>query len=424
MNARRPLVSLIAALALGLVVGAAAPASSGGRIAATGATALPASAPGEQIAWAIAQINGGAESLTAEDVAAHFTPHFLATLPAPVIVKVLQDNARQLGPIRLRGLAGHPSSTSLIALIETRRGMKAAIYATVERRSPHRLTGFEITDRPDLGASEIASPGPYTGPFPVGGGRTLFLNCTGTGSPTVILEAGAGGGSNSWRKVQRPLSQHTRVCSYDRANLPGGSSTPAPKPQTANDIVRDLHRALAAARVPTPYVFAGHSNGGLYARLYASYHPADVVGLVLVDSISEEQPARERALLRKLLPARQWQLWLQQQRHPPPFVEYVGDEQVDIPTSYKQMAAAARTKPLPNMPLTVISHGIADPIGAQGVKGLQRGVEQIWQTMQVDLAKLLPGGQRIIAETSHHQIPAERPNIVVKALMQIISQSR
>jgi pimeloyl-ACP methyl ester carboxylesterase len=75
----------------------------------------------------------------------------------------------------------------------------------------------------------------------------------------------------------------------------GGSSDPAPKPQTAADVVRDLHRALAAARVPKPYVLAGHSNGGLFARLYVTTYPREVRRLVLVDAVSEETPQRERA---------------------------------------------------------------------------------------------------------------------------------
>ena len=51
-------------------------------------------------------------------------------------------------------------------------------------------------------------------------GRQLHLNCTGVGTPTVILEAGLGvGASMSWAPVQDTIARFTRVCSYDRAGL-------------------------------------------------------------------------------------------------------------------------------------------------------------------------------------------------------------
>ena len=176
--------------------------------------------------------------------------------------------------------------------------------------------------------------------------------------------------------------------------------------------------------MPKPYIFAGHSNGGLYARLYASYYPSEVEGLVLVDSISEQHPARERALFRKLMTPAQWQMWLRQQKSKPPFVEYVGDEQVDIPASYRQMMAAARTRPLKPMPLVVISHGIPDSTGEQGIKGLARASEQMWQAMQTALAKLTPKGRHVIAHKSHHQIPGEQPAIIINTLARLITESK
>lgn len=403
-------------LSFATVVAAVAVSAGAGAAAPTPSTPVEA-----QIAWAVAQVDGGGPPLTEDEVRAHFAPSFLATLPPSVVVQAMAETGKAYGPVRREGFAGRPTRRSAIALIRSRQGQAFAIYATVERRAPFRLTGFEITERPGPGAQAIATPGRYTGAFPVGGGRKLFLNCSGSGATTVILEAGAGGGSASWQKVQRPLSRSTRVCSYDRANLPGGSSDPAPKPQTAADIVRDLHRALTAANVPRPYVLAGHSNGGLYARLYATTYPADVRGLVLVDSISEEQAARERELFRQLMTRAQYKAYLQGLAHEAPFVEYVGDEQVDVPASFGQMRNAARARPLRSMPLVVISHGLADPMNEQGVKGLRRGVERMWQAMQRDLARLVPGGRRIVAHKSHHQIPTEQPAIVVAALKSVVA---
>lgn len=121
------------------------------------------------------------------------------------------------------------------------------------------------------------------------GGRRLNIICTGTGSPTVILEAGAGDSATAWVLVQPAIALYTRVCSYDRAGV--GFSDPAPAPRDAKAVVSDLHALLRAADVLSPYVLVGHSLGGLYVRLYADHYPLDVTGLVLVDPSSEYEDA-------------------------------------------------------------------------------------------------------------------------------------
>ena len=98
------------------------------------------------------------------------------------------------------------------------------------------------------------------------------------GGPTVVLEAGHGNDSTIWLSVQVAVGPDTRVCSYDRANAPGGASDPAPTPRTAEEVVADLHALLAAAEVPGPYVLVGHSLGGLFVRLYAGRYPDEVAG--------------------------------------------------------------------------------------------------------------------------------------------------
>ncbi|HUA09853.1 MAG TPA: alpha/beta hydrolase [Candidatus Acidoferrales bacterium] len=120
------------------------------------------------------------------------------------------------------------------------------------------------------------------------GGRRLNIICTGTGSPTVILEAGLLADSTAWRLVQPAISRTTRVCSYDRAGL--GFSDPTGPPRDAAAIVRDLHALLANAGVAPPYVLVGWSSGGLYTRLYQYRYPREVVGLVEVDPDSEFEP--------------------------------------------------------------------------------------------------------------------------------------
>ena len=122
------------------------------------------------------------------------------------------------------------------------------------------------------------------------GGYRLHINCTGTGSPTVILDAGLGGTSLDWSKIQPAVARFTRVCSYDRAGY--GWSESGPGPRTSQQIVKELHLLLAHAQINGPYVLVGHSVGGLNMRLYAYRYPAEVAGMVLLDSTDEHQYAQ------------------------------------------------------------------------------------------------------------------------------------
>lgn len=112
-------------------------------------------------------------------------------------------------------------------------------------------------------------------------GRRLDVFCTGSGSPTVIFEAGGGDDSSSFRAVQPGLSRVTRTCSYDRAGI--GFSDQAPWPSTAVNTVADLHRLVQAISPGHAVILVGHSDGGLYVSLYAATYPEDVAGLVLID---------------------------------------------------------------------------------------------------------------------------------------------
>jgi pimeloyl-ACP methyl ester carboxylesterase len=113
------------------------------------------------------------------------------------------------------------------------------------------------------------------------GGRSLYLECAGKGSPTVVMDAGLGNTHETWQSVAPAVRKLTRTCTYDRANL--GKSDSAPKPRTSAEVVADLHRLLGAAGIRPPYLLVGHSFGGLNVRLFAAEHATEVSGVVLVD---------------------------------------------------------------------------------------------------------------------------------------------
>jgi pimeloyl-ACP methyl ester carboxylesterase len=118
------------------------------------------------------------------------------------------------------------------------------------------------------------------------GNHRLHIDCTGAGSPTVVLEAGLGETSPAMAGWIAPaVASTTRVCVYDRSGY--GWSDPAPSPEDGRTVAANLHALLAAAGVAPPYVLAGHSSGGVYTRIFAGMYPDEVAGLVMLDA----QPA-------------------------------------------------------------------------------------------------------------------------------------
>jgi hypothetical protein len=177
-------------------------------------------------------------------------------------------------------------------------------------------------------ASSSTSAAAISGLFDIGG-RSLFLECRGTGSPTVIFLAGTDVPRTAMRGIaDRLLEGPVRVCDYDRANE--GQSDPAPARQTDEDVVDDLAALLKAAAIEPPYVLVGQSVGGDQAWLYASRHPTGLGGFLMMnagpfllawddlkDVLTDQEIADERAVSEAVLGA------VKQAATPPAGVPYV-----------------------------------------------------------------------------------------------------
>ena len=124
------------------------------------------------------------------------------------------------------------------------------------------------------------------GTFDLPNGRSLYIECRGSGSPTVVFEVGLEEPISDVSYVQDTLAREYMTCSYDRAN--NGDSGKAPTPRTAGDVVSDLHQLLETAKVPGPYVLAGSSYGGFFVQLYGRRYSDEVAGVV---AMNPEPPA-------------------------------------------------------------------------------------------------------------------------------------
>jgi pimeloyl-ACP methyl ester carboxylesterase len=116
-------------------------------------------------------------------------------------------------------------------------------------------------------------------------GRKLHLFCTGSGSPTVVFEAGASSFAIDFSLVQADLARTSRVCSYDRL----GHGWSDPSGDKDPDTPTTLHALLETAGEKPPFVLAGASRGGLHVRRFAARYPEEVAGLVLIDPTHEER---------------------------------------------------------------------------------------------------------------------------------------
>jgi pimeloyl-ACP methyl ester carboxylesterase len=136
------------------------------------------------------------------------------------------------------------------------------------------------------------------------GGFKMHIDCMGSGSPTVILEALSGGFSSYWAWVQPEVAKQVRVCAYDRAGF--GWSEADSEPESPQRTARNLHTLLTNAGINGPFIMVGHSKGGLYVREYAARYPQEVVGLVLLDSSHPDQFVRYPELLKADTPMISW----------------------------------------------------------------------------------------------------------------------
>jgi pimeloyl-ACP methyl ester carboxylesterase len=288
------------------------------------------------------------------------------------------------------------------------------------------------------GSGMIRSPAPasgasgdFAGPVEIGNGRHLYLVCHGKGSPTVVLESGYHNSSDPWTQsdaaapatgpaVLPAVAGNHRVCSYDR---PGtlrqdtpptisDRSSPVPMPRTAQDVVGDLHALLAAAHVPGPYVLAGHSLGGLFARLYAQTYPDQVRAVVFVDAFAVEIPD---------LMGSDWPTYRQMLDQPSPqFADSRTFEIVDFDKSVAQVAAAPAFPPVPIVVLTR-TEPFAIPATVSPEQGAK--LEQAWRDGASDLIALRPQTPHLVATGSDHFVQIHQPDLVVAGVDLAIRRS-
>lgn len=281
------------------------------------------------------------------------------------------------------------------------------------------------------------------------GGRKLHLDCSGKGSPTVVLVAGGNAFSIDWSLVQPRIAETTRVCSYDRAGL--AWSDPGPADETVEQTISDLHKLLGIAGEKSPYVLVGASIGGIFIRAYQRAYPDQVAGLVFTNSanrvgrlvngkggliwdMTEDEirstypmpasakgpaPTRENDPFDRLPPSLQavrlwidvklWQKWDPTKEDPGSILSWRKEFLKEFTETDEGMV-----RPLGVLPVIVLSSG---PAASESERGSRNGA-----AARLDF--LSSNTVHVTATGSGHEIHLYQPDLVVQTVVQAVSAIR
>ncbi len=277
-------------------------------------------------------------------------------------------------------------------------------------------------------------------------GHAMRIDCSGSGSPAIVLDAGLGNDGFIWGRVQPALAKTTRVCSYDRAGF--GWSDALPPPRDADHIAAELHGLLAEAHVTGPVVLMGHSIAGIYMRDYATRYPENVAGLIFVDAstpLQNRNPAfkananpqppswfqtlRKEATFAVGIPRLMGECSRSQPGFDPRASKLLAEDQchdrsaavaAELESFDRSGEETVHTGPYGTLPILIFSQ---DP-ARTAAQGEPKDVVMAWSQMQENLKQLSTRSRRIIAKGSTHYIQGDRPDLIEREVPKFIEQIR
>lgn len=245
------------------------------------------------------------------------------------------------------------------------------------------------------------------------GGRKLSCTVYGQGAPTVVLISGFSAEQSYWNSVIPGLIDQATIVTYDRPGI--GKSEKGTLPLHAEQSAKDLYALLKKTDVPRPYIIVGHSMGVSIARLFASMVPKDVGGLILEDG-SHESLLDEQLKILKGKDLQALQEAVSKTSRP-------ANPQNEADYREETNEQLRKSGPLPHIPFVVITSGdrsrALPPIFSEQAR---RDLIKLGMDLQKKLVDLIPGGKHIMAEGVGHNIHAEKPEILVDPVIEMINK--
>jgi pimeloyl-ACP methyl ester carboxylesterase len=247
----------------------------------------------------------------------------------------------------------------------------------------------------------------------VGNGRSLSCTIYGHGAPTVILVTGFKSPQSNWDPVLPYLIDKVTVITYDRPGV--GKSIQGHLPMDGGQSAKDLHILLQKLELPKPYLLVGHSIGVDIVRLYTALYPDEVKGLILEDGSHESILEEQMKVLKgdDLETLKRMAARMSQVENPQNEAEYK-DVTNDLLRNHG---------PLPHIPFVVITSGdrvkaLPPVFSSDG----QQALIELGMKLQQRLVDLIPGGKHIVAEGVGHNIHIEKPEILVKPILDMLKE--
>lgn len=283
----------------------------------------------------------------------------------------------------------------------------------------------------------------FAGLVDVGGGRSIYAECRGEGSPTVVLVSGKGNGAADWEQVLDPadlahgtpgddvgagegkieysenavfpsVARFTRVCAYDRPDtrVEGTDlSSPGEQPHPVDRDVADLRSLLAALDEPGPYVLVPHSYGGMIAALYERTYPDGVAGLVMVDAATE-------AVGDVVTPAK-LAAWDETNRATSEQVR----EGLEVIDAFDKIRAAPSPPDVPTVILSADKPYRTDLLPPELAQSDTLLTFSDWLAAQARMAGVT-GGEHITETDSGHNVYLYSPALVTDAIARVVDEVR
>lgn len=270
------------------------------------------------------------------------------------------------------------------------------------------------------------------------GGYRLHLNCTGEGTPTIILDAGLGGSSLDWSLVQPELSRTTRTCSLDRAGM--GWSDRGQGERTPEHIANELTLLLDRGNINGPYVLVAHSLAGKNARVFAMRHREAVAGMVLIDArheyVDEQTNASEQEAFLDALESQSFQYGAARRLG---IVRLFGDQLAGVPSMPAPMRAeialmATRPEAVAATTEEARARSASDDLLRNApslgdlplvaIAGGQNMSEPRWAEGQRRLAALSAHGRLVVAQGSSHTVAWDDPQLVIATVREVVAEAR